>query len=548
VRAPAAQPRLLRFRGDGDSTATVERPADEAIATEQPPRALPMRWVLLACLAVSALTLLLPSVPTYDPWAWLLWGRQIVELDLVTTGGPSWKPLPMLFIVPFQAIGEVIGSDQFAPYAWLWIARAGGLLACVMAFRLARRIVGGGAAGMFAGLVAFASLFSSFKFVRDSALGNSEPLMAALVLWAVERHLDGRRDHAFYLGAGAGLMRPEVWPFLGLYGLWLWFRDPHLRLRMAALAVALPVLWFVPEQWGSGDWFRAANRANDPRPSSPAFADFPAGEILSRYKSTVVEPIVVAGLFATLVAGLRYFRRLGPTSERRRDWTTLVIAGGGAAWLALVAGMTQAGYAGNQRYLIIPTAALSVLAGVGVIRIPQGIAWLARRRFDARVARGIALAAAAIFAVATAPVIAKKVDQIETISNSLEYEANGWEDLQAAIDEAGGEQALIACRGLFSGAFQTQMIAYELHLVGLRIGWAGDAPPAKPAIPPAAVFRTRTDPALARVPAITEPGYREVARVRAFTILTNPTGAPGCPRGSGPAHEPAQYHFQRQAR
>ena len=36
--------------------------------------------------------------------------------------------------------------------------------------------------------------------MRDSALGNSEPLMAALVLWAFERHLDGRRDHALYLG------------------------------------------------------------------------------------------------------------------------------------------------------------------------------------------------------------------------------------------------------------------------------------------------------------------------------------------------------------
>ena len=55
----------------------------------------------------------------------------------------------------------------------------------------------------------------------------------ALALWAFERHLDGRRDHALYLGFAAALLRPEVWPFLGLYGLWLWFREPELRLRMA---------------------------------------------------------------------------------------------------------------------------------------------------------------------------------------------------------------------------------------------------------------------------------------------------------------------------
>jgi hypothetical protein len=122
----------------------AEPPARDAAAAEGAPRAVPMRWVLAGCLAVAALTLLLPSTPTYDPWAWLLWGRQIVEVDLLTTGGPSWKPLPMLFIVPFQAIGELLGDDSFAPYAWLWIARAGGLLACVLAFRLARRLTGGG--------------------------------------------------------------------------------------------------------------------------------------------------------------------------------------------------------------------------------------------------------------------------------------------------------------------------------------------------------------------------------------------------------------------
>ena len=59
-----------------------------------------------------------PSTPTYDPWAWILWGRQIAELDLVTEGGPSWKPLPMIFIVPVLASS----ADDLAPYLWLWIA------------------------------------------------------------------------------------------------------------------------------------------------------------------------------------------------------------------------------------------------------------------------------------------------------------------------------------------------------------------------------------------------------------------------------------------
>ena len=172
--------------------------------------------IMAGCLAVAAVTLLLPSTPTYDPWAWILWGREILHLDLVTEGGPSWKPFPMLFTVPFSIFGQDV-----APYLWLWVARAGGLFACVMTYRMASRLIGGRVYGAIAGVCAFAALLSSNKFVRDAALGNSDPMLGGIVLWAFERHLDGRRDHALYLGFVAALMRPEAWPFLGLYGLWL---------------------------------------------------------------------------------------------------------------------------------------------------------------------------------------------------------------------------------------------------------------------------------------------------------------------------------------
>src|SRR5690349_22767192 len=47
------------------------------------------------CGAIAALSLLLPSALTYDPMSWLIWGREIAHLDLSTTYGPSWKPLPV---------------------------------------------------------------------------------------------------------------------------------------------------------------------------------------------------------------------------------------------------------------------------------------------------------------------------------------------------------------------------------------------------------------------------------------------------------------------
>src|SRR3954452_3202415 len=209
------------------SVSAIARPraAGASAARGVPPRARPRPWkaLVLACLGVAALSLFGPAEPTYDPWAWIIWGREITHVDLNTVRGPSWKPLPILFTTPFALLG-----DSAAPYLWLLIARAGGLLAIAMAYRLGSRL-GGRAAGLIAG----AALGLAEEFVRNFARGNSEGLLVALCLWAVERHLDGRRTDAFLLGLGAALLRPEVWPFWGLYGLWLAYTQPRRRLPVA---------------------------------------------------------------------------------------------------------------------------------------------------------------------------------------------------------------------------------------------------------------------------------------------------------------------------
>ena len=103
-----------------------------------------------ACLLLAALSLLGPSEPSYDPWAWLVWGREIGHLTLDTTGGPSWKPLPVALTTLFSPLSAL--DDRIPPALWVVVARAGALLALVLAFRLAGRLAGGprvrrGAAG-----------------------------------------------------------------------------------------------------------------------------------------------------------------------------------------------------------------------------------------------------------------------------------------------------------------------------------------------------------------------------------------------------------------
>ncbi len=326
------------------------RPLDAPVPTAR--RTWP--WLLGGCLALAALSLLLPSTPTYDPWSWIIWGREILHLDLVTDTGPSWKPLPALFTVPFALFGGA------APFLWLVVARAGGLLGLVWAYRVARRL-----GGPFAGGAVVGALVLAPWYLKNSALGNSEGLMAAAVLGAIDRHLAGHRRQAFGLGLAAALLRPEAWPFFGLYGLWLVWRE-RSALRLVALGfLSLPLLWFGPEYWGSGNLNRASDRAQTPNANSPAFADHPALEVLGN-AGGMLSAAVLVGAGAAVVALLLARRRIG-----RDGWTVLGITAMGLAWLGIVAVMTSRGFSGNQRYLVMPVVLL-VLAG------SVGSGWLVR--------------------------------------------------------------------------------------------------------------------------------------------------------------------------
>ena len=126
-------------------TPAASVPATDSVDAASPaPR--PWKLLVLVCLGLAALSLLGPSNPTYDPWAWIIWGREVGNLDLNTVSGPSWKPLPVFFTTVFSFFG-----DDAAPNLWLVIARAGGFLAIAMAYRLGARL-GGWPAGVIAAL------------------------------------------------------------------------------------------------------------------------------------------------------------------------------------------------------------------------------------------------------------------------------------------------------------------------------------------------------------------------------------------------------------
>ncbi len=421
---------------------------------------------LLGCVALAALTLLAPSQPTYDPWAWIVWGREVAHLDLSTTYGPSWKPLPVMFTTVFSLFGSA------APALWVLAARAGALLGVLAAFRVGRRL-GGTAAGVAAG----AALLVAPWYLRNAALANSEGLQVALALLAVDRHLAGRRRAAFGFAVGLGLLRPEAWPFLGLFGLWLVWRArgrPGVR-RDAGLVglglAALPLLWLAPEQWGSDDLLRAAHRAQQPVSSSPAFSDHPLVSVLDEGVHMLTWP-TWAGL--ALAAGLLVWRR---------DRALAVLAAGAGAWTLLVAAMTANGYSGNQRYLMVPAAVLIVVAAAAAGRALAPVA--AGRRAAAG-----ALVVAALGALFAAPSLGRVDDALRATT----YQARLLGALGPLVDRAGGAERLKACGAPFTGPYLVPAVAWQLgvHTSAVALD------PHRPAV----IFRVHTTSHAAAVPSL----------------------------------------------
>ena len=200
------------------------------------------RAALGVALLAGAASLALPSTLGYDAWAWTVWGRELAHLDLATTAGPSFKPLPVLALAPLSVLGAA------TPVVWMGLMRAAAVLSLMLAYRLGARL-----AGPLAGAVAALSLALSADLYRTALLGSAEPVLIALTLGAADRHLAGRRDWALVLIAVAGLIRPEAWVLLGAYGVFVWLREPRLRPLVAAAVVLPPALWLGLDWIGSGD-------------------------------------------------------------------------------------------------------------------------------------------------------------------------------------------------------------------------------------------------------------------------------------------------------
>ena len=231
------------------------------------------RWVLTAVglLFVSLLIVLYARTrPGYDPYGWLVWGKLTIHLKLDTNGAPSWKPLPYLFTVPYALVGHYS--------LWLWmvtsvaISLSGLIFAWRIAFRLTysrpERRYAAYVAGLFAAafLLAMEDPVGNYSYVHYILSSESDTMIVSLCLLAIDLHLSGRHKAAFWIWWLGSLGRPEVWPFYGLAGLWLWWKVPSYRRWLYGSVVLLAFLWFGIPGLSSKSFLTAGNIAeNSPR-------------------------------------------------------------------------------------------------------------------------------------------------------------------------------------------------------------------------------------------------------------------------------------------
>jgi hypothetical protein len=200
----------------------------------------------------------------------------------------------------------------------------------------------------------------------------------------------------------------------------------------------------------------------------------------------VLNRVKVPGILAMIVAAWGVWRtratwwRQGsvPVSVRARIGL-IVIGVFGLVWWAGIALETQAGFSGNNRYLILGTAPVAIAGAVAWGWFMQSAAALLRRAAEA--AAGLKRFAAARFTqpggvlvglalfLAVPPWISHNIVSLPRTHHALVYQARLRTDLGAAIRRAGGASALLNCGSIMTEGFQVPMVAWMLGVPTSRV-------------------------------------------------------------------------------
>src|SRR5205085_6860907 len=220
---------------------------------------------------------------------------------------------------------------------------------------------------------------------------------------------------------------------------------------------------------------------------SPAFAKCPFCSELGKHAwPTVPTRIKAVAILAMAVAGVLLWRENRPragfrlVSAREHGLAAILVAGLlGFGWWILIAVMTQAGFSGNNRYLVLGAALIEIAGGVGwgwvVFELGARTRTWWRKRSGAddvgdaaaerRSASRIGLAATALLAVGFVLIpgwVANNYIDPRRTYHALVYQARLREDASTAVRRLGGQKNIYACGTVMTEGFQVPMLAWTL--------------------------------------------------------------------------------------
>jgi hypothetical protein len=124
--------------------------------------------------------------------------------------------------------------------------------------------------------------------------------------------------------------------------------------------------------------------------------------------------------------------------------------------------MTQAGFAGNLRYVALPAALVCVLAGAGWVDLVRDGA--------ARLGRGWGIALAVALVAAAAPFVVADVDKLAFDLDVVRAESELYDRLPPIVAKSGGAEALLRCGPVYAPPFEVQAVAWAMHVHSSQVG------------------------------------------------------------------------------
>jgi len=216
-----------------------------------------------------------------------------------------------------------------------------------------------------------------------------------------------------------------VWPFLGLFMLWCWFKVPRTRWMVIAGVVLIGFMWFGIPTITNGRPDIAGQLAQEsPRElhSNRLFGT------IGRYHELQYLPVWIAAAFAALLALIR------------RNWVVLALAVGAVGWVVVEIAFAYHGWPALPRYMFEAAAVAAVLAGVAV-------GWLLLE--GSRVGHGVPRwAGAVVVGVLVISVLPGARDRLRTEHTDLVHEQARTHEitlLASTTNALGGSRHILNC-------------------------------------------------------------------------------------------------------